>query len=248
MSQGLLNLMKADAPSVLWLFDDAPGSTIARDVSGNGRDLDYWGSPTLQNSQVIPGDNKVWGPILGGDDYAARQSSPLVAAVNPGSGDFLYTCWVRGNSVNPSEATFSTIFNLDLNDSGNGIDIYIVDTWTGASTGTLRVWYGGTVWQCTLANQGASLFDGNPHLIWVEKRSGTLSLYVDGFLGPSSAAGTPNVGGTTWVQVGNSYAQGVTYRHHNPISYVGIWANTTIPAFSRLAAYMAEARRSGVVY
>lgn len=249
MPQSLIQAMLADTPSALWMFDEPQGAAVARDISGNARHLDYYGSPSMRSAVAIAGDDmKVWNPALNGADYASFQSSAYVSAVNPGSGDFLYTCWVKGSTVNPTATTFSTLFNLDNNDSGNGIDIYLVDTWTGANSGSLRIWYGGSVLNSTVAQQGSSVFDGRSHLLWFEKRSGTLSIYYDGVLCTSGGVGTPNVGGTTWVQVGNSYAQGDPYRHHNPISYVGIWANTTIPAVARQAVYLAEARRAGVTF
>lgn len=246
MAESLTAAMLVDAPSALWPMDDVVGSTTARDISGNNRPLTYVGGPTLNNAELLRGDTmRVWSPALNGGDYA--QISPVPAWINPGSGDFLFTCWFRGTTVNPTATTFDTLFNLDLNDTGNGIDIYMVNTWTGANTGSMRIWYAGAVQQSTVAQQGVSVFDGNPHLLWFEKRSGTVATYFDGVLCTSGAAGTPTVGAALSTRVGSSYGQGNTYGLHNPIGYVGIWSGVTIPAAARRSVYLTEGRRVAMV-
>ncbi len=199
----------------------------------------------MATGQCIEGDPvKVFSPTLSA--YAITYNASAWA--NPGSGDWLYTCWFKGTTVNPAATTFETLFNLDFNDSGNGIDIYLVNTWVSAESGTLRIWYAGSVLQATIAQQGASVHNGKAHLLWFEKRSGTVSIYFDGILCTSGVRGTPSIGATPWTYFGTSYSQGATYRLNNSIGYVGLWANTTIPAVGRQAVYMAEARRAGVAY
>jgi hypothetical protein len=170
--------------------------------------------------------------------------------MTPGAGDWCISFFYRGTGLSGINNSFNTPYGVDAGDTGNGTLVYVSNKGAGGwPRGSLRVWYAGTVFQNALANQNnVSLVDGASHHIWVEKRSGTVSLFVDGYAGVSGAAGTPSsMTGTLWV--GRSDGGTSTYYQYDATGYMGVWSGgATIPSAARRAVYLSEARRSGVVY
>lgn len=244
-TSALINAMLADSPSALWPMDDPVGSSQATDRSGNGRHLTYNGSPSLASVNLLTPESRVWNPLLNAAQYGSI--SPAPAWANPGAGDWVFCCWFRGSTLNATASSFEALCCLDQNDSGNGIDVYIVNTWASGEEGTLRIWYAGSVIQTTLAQQGPSVHNGALHLLWFEKRSGTVYVYLDGVLCSSAVRGTPSVGTPTALYIGRTQNQGNPYGLNNPIACVGIWSGVTIPAAGRQAIYLALGRGAGVV-
>jgi hypothetical protein len=244
--------MLADAPSALWPITDPAGATLVRDVSVNGRHLTPASSSVLGQAELFPGvpSSRAWNPASGSTENLSRANE---AWMDPGAGDWLVTFFYRNADTVPISLEsngFDTPYTLDVADSGNGMLIYIARaTQTGSyPTGTVRVWYAGSVLQNVIADQGGvDLTDGKAHQVWVEKRSGTVSIYVDGTLGQSGVRGTPTaVSGTLYV--GRSDGNVASYRQRCTHGFMGVWSGVTIPALSRRAVYMDEARRAGVSY
>lgn len=243
----------ADSPLIFWPLTD-PSGTTAEDVSGNARDGTIVGSPSLASSPVMPGGRNVWHSAFSGGDYVYR--SYELAWTPSGTDDWLYEAWIKLSTANTLASSYETLLNLDNNASGDGVDLYVPSNPGGAiNPGSLRIWVGGVVLQSTAAQNpsGASLYDGKPHHLWVERRSGTVGLYVDDTLVTSSGAmGSVNTrsgffgvgcegiwpgGGLTYL---NEYSIG------NPMGYVAWWKGT-IPAASRRGVHFREGRRQGVL-
>lgn len=243
IKQSLVQAMKNDSPTALWTLDDffttADGNAIL-DHSGNNRFLLYdyvSGTPASQSYEVLPGGDPVWNPTT--YDYFAKAYESWMS---PGSGDWLCTFFFKGSEINTvATDTFESLYSLDLGDSGNGTIIYISNN--GSVTyprGTVRVWYAGSVLQNSIAMQGGkSMLDGDMHQIWVEKRSGTLSIYVDGILCQSAARGAPtNQSGSLYL--GTAANGSAEYRQRNSTGYFGLWVASSgnpIPPVSRMHDY-----------
>lgn len=229
----LIAAMLADTPNALWPLNE-PTGTVASDASPNARHLALdliSGSAGLASVPIIP-DGYVWDPTSYAYWFKAYASW-----MNPGAGDWLVTMFFRGTAINPAGDSFETLYSVDQGDTGNGTIIYVPSQGSGLyPRGTVRVWYAGSVLQNSIANQnGVSVVDGQTHQIWVEKRSGTLRIYVDGVLGQSGAVGTPSsMAGALYL--GTAYSGSSSYRQQNATGFVGLWTGT-IPPLTRRQAY-----------
>lgn len=229
----LISEMLEDSPTAFWPLTESSG-TVANDLSGNSRNLSLdliSGSAGLASVQVVP-EGYVWDPTSYAYWYRAYQSW-----MNPGTGDWLVTMFFKGSAINPLGDSFETLYSLDQGDTGNGTIIYVCSQGSGLyPRGTVRVWYAGSVLQNSILLQGGvSLVDGNTHQIWVEKRSGTLSIYVDGVLGQSGTVGTPSsMSGSLYC--GTAYSGSANYRQQNASGFVGLWVGS-IPPLTRRADY-----------
>lgn len=240
----LIQAMKNDAPSALWPHTDRAQVTgQLLDVSGNARHLttSYLTSPPYQATAILPGGDPVFDPTTNVGHERAYE-----AWMSPGAGDFLFTCFFKGSVISASDTSFETLITMDLNDTGNGWIVYVSNKGNNPAypQGTVRVWYAGTVFQNTIALQnGVSLVDGNLHQIWVEKRSGIVTIFVDGYAGASGAAGTPTSQSGA-MYFGTAYSGAAIYRQLNASGYYGLWVGGTIPARSRMAEWRRKANMS----
>ena len=241
----LLRQMMLDAPALLWIGDDASGTT-AKDTSGNARNGTYIGSPTLANSNVVPGQPKVWTP--GSGKYIERAYE---AGLDAGTGDFVVSFWYKGPRVTGGAGgnNFEPVFHRDYGSSGGGIIVYVVEANASSfAPGTVRLWCGGASLQATRDVQ-----DSIPHLIWVQRVSGVVSIYIDKVLDVTATrAGSVNNGSmVTWIgsaaTSGNTHSTGSDYALYNPVAFVGFWVGTSLSA-ARMVAHYEAGIRSGVSY
>jgi hypothetical protein len=223
-----------DSPAFLWTLDELSGTT-ARDTSGNGRHDTYNGSPSLASKLIIPGLPKCWDPDASNDYINLAYD----AALAPGTGDFLIEFWVNGLFVNTT-SRYESYFIRDLGITGNGIDVYSEAPNTG-NAGTMRVWCGGSVLSGT-----KRINDGVLHHVWIERRSGTLSTYVDNALDVSAArAANANGSGTPSIFAGSD--TGSSAFTDAAFGYLAYYVGTIPSATRRTVHYQTALREAGVV-
>lgn len=235
-----MELILGANPSAMWIMNETSGTTFA-DSSGHGRDLTIVGSPTLGTSIVMASGqaDPVWDPELEGGDYGYLTSGDS-SAWWPSTNYFGFLCWFCGSSTNETNQSDETLYDF------NGmVKIAIVNTSPTLETGTLHVWYANEEITNTIESQnGVNLLDGLPHQIWVESRSGEITLYVDGFAGETAiSGGWDSLGGSSWpVHVGIDGDEDVDHGLNNPMGYVGVWVNTTLPDIEDVLTWLAVSR------
>lgn len=160
----------ADSPFLYWRLGDAPGSLVAADSSGNGRDgvLDDANSTSVAG--LIVGDPNNARLYSGGYPPALVSASTSMPAVLSVSQE----CWYSGTSpaliqLTAFTGTFSAQASLVVNYPGVG-DVTAIAT-TVESPPLIVATITGTV-----------VNDGLPHYLALTATGGMLTLYLDGAL------------------------------------------------------------------
>lgn len=151
--------------SLLLHFDGTNGSTSFVDSGPNGLAISRTGTPTISTTQ-----SKFAGSsgLFPGSSYISAAASSLFFV---GTGDFTVETWVYFNSV-PTGSTIAPICQSDaVGVSSNN------KWWFGYTAGTLRLGRHST---SNAAYCSWSPTTGVWYLLAVQRKSGTVNIYIDG--------------------------------------------------------------------
>lgn len=164
--------VRCDAPLAYWRLDEAVGTTMAKDSSGNGNDAIYTGGFTLGVPGVLPGDSAV--KLDGITGYVNAGNKLEFAGVVP----FTIEAWIQPNVI---DAAFRGILsNEPASDAGK--EGYVIYLQADAGIGYDR-YQVGTSTPIRALNQVEATTTAWYHVVGVyEGGAGTssMSLYVNG--------------------------------------------------------------------
>ena len=176
----------------LWPMDETSG-TVCNDVSGNGNDINYIGTPTLGQPSIIPFDpsgKSVYFPTVDeGAHIWNGDFNEIGDGQNGHDGEITFGAIVK--TANTTSVSGKTIFNID------GQTNHAAMTWWSSDNVCYWITGNGATYQL-----GTTSLDDNTHhlIVGTIKRVGagdfTITSYVDGVVEKQSfnrSAGVPGI-------------------------------------------------------
>lgn len=185
--------VQADAPSAWWRLGEAPGSTVAKDASGHGRQGTYSGGVTLGTGGAIAADPDTAAAFDGASGaVTVPDASPLRL-----NGAFTVELWAR------SPGYVGTAPGLLAKGSGARRDGYVLQQ---TAAGALVFTRNGTT---ARTPDGVLVADRYRHLALTYDGS-AVRWYVDGALASTTARSYPTSSGTAALLLGQGSRPGAS--------------------------------------